>query len=61
VQLTESITSGFERMSCVASVISLDFCTRSFENVHLTCENSTKANKKNCNQVVEVDIGFSNM
>jgi len=51
VQLTESITSGFE--SCVTSVISLDFCTKSFENVHLTCENSTKANtKKNCNHFV---------
>jgi len=33
-------------MTSVTSVISLDFCTKSFENVHLTCENSTKANKK---------------
>jgi len=45
VQRTESITSGFERMtSCVTSVIILDFCTKSFKNVHLTSENSTKAN-----------------
>jgi len=36
--------SGFERMTCcVTSVISLDFCAKSFEDVYLTCE-STKAN-----------------
>jgi len=44
----ESMGMGFERIiSCVTSVISLDFCTdfcKSFENVHLTCENRTKAN-----------------
>ncbi len=38
----------FERMtSGVRSVISLKFCTKSFENVHLTYENSTKPIKKN--------------
>jgi len=43
----ESMESGFERMtSCVTSVISLDFCTKSFKHVHLTCEYSIKANKK---------------
>jgi len=36
VQLTESITSGFERMTCcVTRVISLDFCSTSFKNIHL--------------------------
>ncbi len=43
----ESMRSDFERMTRgVTSVISLDFCTKSFENKQLTCENSTKANKK---------------
>lgn len=47
MQLNERMRSGFERMtSCVTNVISLDFCTKSFENVHLICENSTKANEK---------------
>ncbi len=46
----EIMRSGFERMtSGVTSVISLKFCTKSFENVHLTYENSTKPIKKNCN------------
>ncbi len=44
----EITRSGFERMtSGVTSVISLKFCTKSFENVHLTYENSTKPIKKN--------------
>ncbi len=43
----EIMRSGFERMiSVVKSVISLKFCTKSFENVHLTYENSTKPIKK---------------
>ncbi len=43
----EIMRSGFERMtSGVTSVISLKFCTKSFENVHLTYENSTKLIKK---------------
>ncbi len=51
MQLNKSITSGFERMtSCVTTVISLDFCTKSFEKVHLTCEISTKASNKNYNK-----------
>jgi len=29
-------------------MICCDISTKSFKNVHLTCENSTKANKKNC-------------
>ena len=29
-------------------MICCDISTKSLENVHLTCENSTKANKKNC-------------
>ncbi len=44
----EIMRSGFERMtSGVTSVISLKFCTKRFENVHLTCENSTKPINKN--------------
>ncbi len=45
----EIMRPGFERMtSGVTSVISLKFCTKSFENVHLAYENSTKPIKKNC-------------
>ncbi len=40
--------------SCVSSVISLDFCTKSFEKVHLTCEISTKASNKNCSNVSNI-------
>lgn len=45
-----SMESSFERMTewknCVTSVISLDIFLLSFENVHLACKNSTKANNK---------------
>ncbi len=45
--------SGFERMtSGVTSVISLKFCTKSFENVHLTYINRTKPIKKTCKSTV---------
>ncbi len=34
----ESMRSDFEIMtSSVTSVISLDFCSKIFENIHLTC------------------------
>ncbi len=43
----EIMRPGFERMtSGVTSVISLKFCTKIFENVHLAYENSTKPIKK---------------
>ncbi len=43
----EIMRPGFERMiSGVTSVISLKFCTKCFENVHLAYENSTKPIKK---------------
>ncbi len=45
----EIMRSGFERMtSGITSVISLKFCTKSFENVHLTYKNNTKPIKKIC-------------
>jgi len=34
-------------------MICCDISNKSFENVHLTCENSTKANKKNCSNICE--------
>jgi len=37
-------------------MICCDISTKSFENVHLTCENSTKANKKNCNGVIKTNL-----
>ncbi len=49
--------SGFERMTSgvTRSVISLKFCTKSFENVHLTCENSIKPiKKKKTNYIIDV-------
>ncbi len=47
----EIMRPGFERMtSGVTSMISLKFCTKCFENVHLAYENSTKPIKKNCKQ-----------
>lgn len=33
-------------INSLTSLNSLDFCTKNFENIHLTCENSIKANKK---------------
>ena len=37
----------FEKINrCDARVISLNVCTKSFENVHLIYKNSYKANKK---------------
>jgi len=34
-------------------MICCDISTKSFENVHLNCENSTKANKKNCKMIIK--------
>ncbi len=49
MQLNKSFTSGFERMtSCVTSVISLDFCTKSFEKVHLVKLVPKQATKTVC-------------
>ncbi len=45
----EIMRPGFERMTCgVTSMISLKFCTKCFENVHLAYENSTKPIFLNC-------------
>ncbi len=42
----EIMRPGFERMTSVTSMISLKFCTKCFENVHLAYENSPKPIKK---------------
>ncbi len=33
-------------------MICCDISTKSFENVPIACENSTKANKKNCKTII---------
>ncbi len=41
---SESMRSGFERLT--SSVISLDFCNKSFKNIHLICKKCIKTEKK---------------